>query len=318
MVALERVLMGNESMGKLVRPLCPGISISQKGFGAATGGTLGCFVQDCDTNRIMLLSNMHVIQFFQPSGGFLGFGKKEGSDALKNTIVQPCGIEIKNMAERTLGRDKLKVYNQGKGAEAKLLPSPTDLKEYYQTTVNGQIDTLSELCSVAEYSRGYLEADFDAAVAELVPGTLWTNKTPDGTQILAPPDDFALPIDGQVWKYGDASGAKKWGVLTANKKTMEVPFKTFQHDSNHFGAMASSGLFRSVPITFKDVLMVSGNSGGAFQIQGDSGSALCDDQNRLIGLMSTGGIGSTAYAISIDRVFDRLGVRFPDTISGVA
>ena len=73
-------------MGSIVRPLRPGISISQKGFGAATGGTLGCFVEDNATGKIMLLSNMHILQFYQVTKSIFGTSKK---DPMQDEIVQP-------------------------------------------------------------------------------------------------------------------------------------------------------------------------------------------------------------------------------------
>jgi len=78
--------------------------------------------------------------------------------------------------------------------------------------------------------------------------------------------------------------------------------------------------FKQLPIDFEGGLVwkITGNDGGTFQVQGDSGSALCDQHNRLIGLMSAGGIGNTAYAIPIDVVFKRLNVGFPVAPSGTA
>jgi hypothetical protein len=81
-----------------VRPIKPGISISQAGFGAATGGTLGCFVQEVATGKIMLLGNMHVLQFFQsaPKLGLLPWTPQSQLD-----IVQPCVSELKMTVEQS-------------------------------------------------------------------------------------------------------------------------------------------------------------------------------------------------------------------------
>jgi len=80
-----------------VRPIKPGISISQAGFGAATGGTLGCFVEDIATGNIMLLGNMHVLQFFQsaPKLGLVPWTPQSQLD-----IVQPCASELKMTVEQ--------------------------------------------------------------------------------------------------------------------------------------------------------------------------------------------------------------------------
>jgi len=73
-----------------------------------------------------------------------------------------------------------------------------------------------------------------------------------------------------------------------------------------------------VPIDFQanQVWLITGAGAGMFHVQGDSEAALCDANNRLVGLMSTGGMGSTGYAIPIDVVSARLNVHFPAATSG--
>ena len=222
------------------------------------------------------------------------------------------------MAERQIGTDKLKVYNDWKGEEAKLLPTAADLKEFYKQKLDAQIGQLSELCTIATYTRGLLDTDFDAAVATLNTGMMWMNQTPDGTNLLSPPSPYKLPESERVWKFGDASGRKKWGRLELNPKKEQVPFKIFHEQTCYSGT--PQALFKNTPVVFnKDsVLLVVGEGSETFQIQGDSGSALLDEQNRLIGLMSTGGMGITGYAIPIGVVFAKLNVKFPAKSSGMS
>ena len=81
------------------------------------------------------------------------------------------------------------------------------MKTHYKDKCNETLAIYIKSCTVATYARGALEANFDAAVATLKPGTRWANTTPDGTTILAPP--HPVTPAGQLWKYGDASGVKK-------------------------------------------------------------------------------------------------------------
>ncbi|WP_158931293.1 hypothetical protein [Acidisphaera sp. S103] len=312
------------------RPIAPGISISQAGFGAATGGTLGCFVEDKETKKIMLLSNMHVLQFFQSPPSFFYATPRPQSQL---DIVQPCAIELKEFAEQSIGRDKKAVWLKGhpppKNPSYGTFSPPTtdpqkpsepitqtDIDKFYLKTLNEFVASAIEKCTVAKFERGFLETNFDAAVATLKPGVQWTNATLDGTQILAPPP---VPTPGgPVWKYGDASGIKKWGIGMVSQDKVKVPFKTFNNDSMLFGPIDPAS--KQLPVEFNagQVWKITGTGGGTFQIQGDSGSALCDQHNRLIGLMSAGGVGPTAYAIPIDVIFSKLNVSFPGVPSGTA
>jgi len=129
-------------------------------------------------------------------------------------------------------------------------------------------------------------ANFDAAVATLKPGTRWANTTPDGTTILAPP--HPVTPAGQLWKYGDASGVKKYATGAVSVGDVTVPFKTYSKDSASFESPDAA--FTQVPIDFKanQVWLITGQGAGMFQVQGDSGSALCDANNRLVGFHEHG------------------------------
>lgn len=304
----------------VVRPICPGISVSQSGFGGAVGGTLGCFVEDRDSGAIMLLSNMHVIQFYQANRGFFSTQRPKA----QLDIVQPCTMELKQSVLDTFGHDKKAVWDKAHKRPNHTYgtfkepdpPTEAEIKAYYTKTCNDRLAALVELCLVAEFARGFLEKNFDAAVATLKPGTMWTNATPDGTQILAPP---ASPTPaGRLWKYGDASGVKKWARGMVSQVEESVPFKTFDNDSMLFGDLSAA--FKPLPVKFEAgaTWKITGEAEGPYQIQGDSGSALCNQNNQLIGLMSAGGVGKTAQAIPIDVVFERLNVRFPVAPNGMA
>ena len=191
-----------------------------------------------------------------------------------------------------------------------------EMKTHYKDKCNETLAIYIKSCTVATYARGALEANFDAAVATLKPGTRWANTTPDGTTILAPP--HPVTPAGQLWKYGDASGVKKYATGAVSVGDVTVPFKTYSKDSASFESPDAA--FTQVPIDFKanQVWLITGQGAGMFQVQGDLGSALCDANNRLVGLMSTGGMGNTGFAIPIDVVFARLNIRFPAATNGTA
>lgn len=308
-----------------VRPLKAGIGISQAGFGCAKGGSIGCFVEDATSGAIMLLSNMHVLQYFKsaPKLGILPWTPQSQLD-----IVQPDVAELlvgiydgfKTNPGMTIDETYAAVWQADHpilpNQPLKPAPSRAEAKEYYEKKAAEGLALLVKTCTVATYERGSLETDFDAAVALLKPGTAWTNTTPDNTHILAPPAVIA-PSNG-VWKYGDASGAKKFANAIVSTANENVPFKTYTQDSGSPGQRNAG--FDQIPITFRagQVWKVTGTAGGTFQVQGDSGSVLCDAHNRLVALMSTGGFGADAYAIPIDVVFQRLNLRFPAAQAGVA
>jgi len=308
-----------------VRPLRAGIGISQAGFGCAKGGTIGCFVEDVASGKIMLLSNMHVLQYFQaaPKLGILPWTPQSQRD-----IVQPDTSEllvgIYDKFKTRPGMSNEEAYAAVWQADHPILPneplkpapSRAEAREYYEKKAGEALAVMIKACTIATYERGVLETDFDAAVATLKPGTPWSNMTPDNTTILAPPPAIA-PSNG-VWKYGDASGVKKFANAVLSTANQNVPFKTYTQESGSVGQRTAG--FNRVPITFRagQVWEVTGIGGGTFQVQGDSGSALCDANNHLVALMSTGGLGAVAYAIPIDVVFQRLNVRFPAAAAGVA
>jgi hypothetical protein len=308
-----------------VRPLRAGIGISQAGFGCAKGGTIGCFVQDVTSGAIMLLSNMHVLQYFKsaPKLGILPWTPQSQLDIVQPDVAELL-VGVYDDFNTRQGMTMDETYAAFWEVHHPILPNQplrqapgrAEAKEFYEKKAAEALALLVKTCTVATYTRGFLETDFDAAVATLTPGTAWSNMTPDNTQILAPPGGVA-PSNG-VWKYGDASGVKKFANAILSTLNENVPFKTYTQDSGTPGQRNAG--FNQIPITFRagQVWKVTGIAAGTFQVQGDSGSVLCDANDRLVALMSTGGFGADAYAIPIDVVFQRLNVQFPAAPSGTA
>ncbi len=311
-------------MSHLVRPLRPGASISQKGFGGGLGGTLGCLVEEVETKEIMLLSNMHILQFFQRTKSlFTGYSSKDAS--MQEEIVQPCGLYLREMAEERLlkqarsSRGDPRLYERFYIASATertpLLATSTQQRSQFNQALDAEVKDLASLCTVATYARGFLNGTGDAAVARLHENVAWMNKTPDGCKVLPPPDNYAIYPGQMVKKFGNASGKMRYGVITKLDAKIKVPF-TVSHEESLLPSSPMKGLATKVTVEMKGMIEVQSTDKNPFQLQGDSGSALLDAHGHLIGLMSTGGMGKLAYAVPIDRVFDTLGVTFPSQEMG--
>ena len=65
--------------------------------------------------------------------------------------------------------------------------------------------------------------------------------------------------------------------------------------------------FDQGPVRVDDVLTIEG-IGGQFSKSGDSGSAIVNDDDRVVGLLF-GGYGNIDYAVPIGRILRRFGVR---------
>jgi len=128
-------------------------------------------------------------------------------------IVQACVSESKMMVEQnvrqvgdvTAGQSMARVW-QADHPDNAAPDSVEEIKTHYNKKCNETLATYSNACAVATCTRGALEANLDATVATLKPGTRWENTTPDGTAILAPPN--RVTPAGRLWQYGDASGGK--------------------------------------------------------------------------------------------------------------
>ncbi|MFY2561240.1 hypothetical protein ACN469_26810, partial [Corallococcus terminator] len=157
-------------MSHLVRPLMPGISISQKGFGGGLGGTLGCMVEDVKTEEIMLLSNMHILQFFQRTYSyFTGYSSKD--ESMQTEIIQPCGLYLREMAEEKLIKRakssngdprRFERFYQATATETtRLTASPSQQRSAFNQALDEEVGTLASLCKVGTYQRGFLDGNGD-------------------------------------------------------------------------------------------------------------------------------------------------------------
>jgi len=109
----------------------------------------------------------------------------------------------------------------------------------------------------------------------------------------------------------------RYGRIEDMDSTVTVPF-TVTHEESLLPSVSMKGLVSKPKVRLEHVWKVTSTDDKPFQIQGDSGSALLDAHGQLLGLMSTGGMGKSAYAIPIGRILMRLGFKFPDTKSGIA
>jgi hypothetical protein len=143
---------------------------------------------------------------------------------------------------------------------------------------------------VATYDRGILDHRIDAAVAYLANGVNWANRTPEGDAVRG---SNGAAVNDIVWKRGAASRRTDGTVVsvTANKT---VPHARFGGDINFANQIE---------------VKVTGPK-KEFQIPGDSGSALFNNNNEVIGVMHGGG-GDGGIATPINVVLQLLDVRFP-------
>jgi len=145
---------------------------------------------------------------------------------------------------------------------------------------------------VATYDRGLLDHRIDAAVAYLANGINWANRTPEGEALRGSNTNVA--VNDVVWKRGTASRRTDGTVvsITANKS---VPHARFGGNINFANQIE---------------VKVTGPK-EEFQIPGDSGSALLNTNNEIIGIMHGGGKDGGGIATPIDTVFQLLDVRLP-------
>ncbi|MDX1547816.1 MAG: hypothetical protein R3247_12550 [Rhodothermales bacterium] len=147
----------------------------------------------------------------------------------------------------------------------------------------------SEEDRVALYDRGLLDARIDAAVAYLYPDVPFANRTLEGVSLLGTCATFNH--GDPVWKRGTASRRTE-GRIKNPSAAKGVPHA-------RFGG--------TIDFT-KQIEVEALREGVDFQIPGDSGSVLVNDDNEIIGLMHGGGKGG-GIATPIGVVFDLLDVR---------
>lgn len=150
----------------------------------------------------------------------------------------------------------------------------------------------SESDSVATYARGILDTRIDAAVAYLKDGVEYANRTPEGETLLGSSSVHTKNM--AVWKRGTASRRTEGKIVDANA-AKTVPHGRFGGDINFAGQI-------EVKVTGIKT---------EFQIPGDSGSALFNSRNEIIGVMHGGGKDGGGIATPIDKVFELLDVRLP-------
>jgi len=150
---------------------------------------------------------------------------------------------------------------------------------------------------VGTFVRGFLTSDLDAAVCKLDNNIQWSNQTRAGgtqpsIQILRA--NRNLPQVGDlVWKCGCMSYISRGRVVNINKNS------TVPHSPKLGGAINFTA----------QIEVVSVIAGREFQIPGDSGSGLFNQNNEIIGVMH-GGTHGGGIATPIDMVFNRLNVDF--------
>ena len=147
---------------------------------------------------------------------------------------------------------------------------------------------------IAVYERGKLDRTMDAAVCFLNNGVGWSNET------RACHNQASIPIVGTestyavgdlVWKCGAMSFISH-GRISSVTKSSTVPHAKWGGN-----------------ITFENQIEVESLNNRQFQIPGDSGSCLINEDNKVIGLLHGGGSGG-AVATPITAVLDDLGVDF--------
>jgi hypothetical protein len=281
-------------------PLCPGLYISQKGFGMAAGGTLGCFMTDNKSGGTVLVSNQHVLAFYQPSWWPSQSEKDAGVQ-----VIQPDGSEIN--AYVTPRRTWLEIEQ---GFKEIGVAFGIGLGDTEDGARNRLAELIADRCVVATVLRGQLGGNLDVAVAALKPGIQWTNQLEDGTTtITAPPRQDSIAVGTRVGKWGARSNCWKTGTITALGVQTTVPFASTNQKTLPCPSLPQPALHKTEQLS--DLIEVTGDGNGVFQMQGDSGSALCTADGHLIGILSSGGLGPKAYAIPIWTVIKEFGLSFP-------
>jgi len=159
---------------------------------------------------------------------------------------------------------------------------------YQPSKGNGALDS----DAIAVYARGLLNTRIDAAVAYLNDGVQYANRTLEGESLLGSSDVLAKNM--QVWKRGTASRRTDGRIENVNA-AKGVPHGKFGGNINFVGQI-------EVKVTGIKT---------EFQIPGDSGSALFNQNNQIIGVMHGGGKDGGGIATPIARVFELLNVRLP-------
>jgi len=296
-------------------PCRPGYPVGQYGNGGAAFGTIACFVRERrGERRICLLSNQHILHYYQDPSYFNP--DRLGMDA----ITSPHIGEILNEAYA-----RINALGDAAGSLVNRLGGRGDaVVRYYDERradyTAGSETAMIAYATIADYVRGSLGTDADAAIARLRAGTKWANVTPDGDRVRPPPDGLANVGDA-VWKYGTASGKRKDGKI--RRVTLDEPVVTeftIMHEPSYPKRSSKAPALTKQKVAFGRVYEVEGDGHERFQVQGDSGSLLCMANGAALALMSIASFTHErrAYAFPIQDVFDALDVELPLEESGTA
>jgi hypothetical protein len=278
-------------------PLMAGLTVSQLG-NLHHPGTIGCFVVDNQSGRIALLSNYHVLRFYEPSR----LRSLVSVDAHEKLMIQPAGFDVPALKNWD-GKD---------------------------SGIRASIDD----CVIAKWERGRLEDNLDAAIAILRPGVFWTNQTPDKIILRAPPEKSTSVTHGRVSAFGMCGGGRVYGRIVncpvpVSKLPLKLPHeKQVQSDLGVLQREVKALESRvEIDVTDQyfvepDALFNTGSAETQFQSPSDSGTVLINEFGQVIGLLhsvykdSSSGIGY-GVATPIERVLRDLNLSFPSHSSGV-
>jgi hypothetical protein len=288
--------------------------VAQYGNNGAAFGTVACFVQErSGEKRICLLSNQHILQFYQDTSLF-----RKDERGMYSITCPPVG-EIINEAKTRINafEEAMRIGNERMGGMDKMIAYYHERSRDY---IDGSAAQMIEYATIADYVRGSLATNSDAAIARLRRGTRWSNTTPDDDTVHPPPTALAK-VGDEVWKYGAASGKKKTGkiVKVGLPKPVVTTFTVFHTPSYPQQPTGMPSLTKKA-IPFSAMYEVEGTIDESFQIQGDSGSLLCLANGSAIGLMSIASMENRrrAFAFPIQAVFEALDVEFPAEGAGMA
>lgn len=210
----------------------------------------------------------------------IGVSISGGNHAGPGSIA--CFVKCnKNGKMMILGNQHVMLAEFGTGTE-----NPPDILQRSKGNGGKQTDV------VATWDRGILDARIDAAVAYLADDVNWENRTPEGETALGFCTNFKK--DDDVWKRGCASRRTE-GRIEDPKHNATVPHAKFGGNINFANQIEAK---------------VTGLK-TEFQIPGDSGSALFNVNNQIIGVMHGGGMDGGGIATPITVVCNLLDISFP-------
>ena len=245
------------------------------------------------------MSNQHVLGFFQPSW----HSDKDG----EATVIQPDGSEINAFVIQQDTLTKIDTCYRQLGLGGMKSVSPSDTVHKHQALLT---EAIASKCTIAKFLRGQLKGDLDVAVAGLLPGVQWTNQFRNGKSIKPPPPLGNISVGTKVGKWGARSGCWKTGKISKLSVKTTIPFASTSQKTVPMPSSPTPA--KHFKLELSGLIEVMGDDlNGTFQMQGDSGSALCTEDGSLIGILSSGGLGRLAYAIPIWTMIEAFDLSFP-------